>query len=260
MNIPKITHQIWMQGFENIPDKFKKNLETLHRLNPEYEHKQWDESMLRDECKKYSEECLERFNSLEQMILKVDLGRYVVLYNYGGISVDTDMEQLKPIRTLPDIDSNKFMISKSAFPYNMVGILNNAIIITPVNNKILETIIEAIINDKRKASDFSTKELCTQYLTGPKFISDILTNISMPYTIINNKYFEPCSSNDIFCTVDKDAIMDHKHDGSWVSSYINILLKILIFIIRFFIYIVLAIILIYFIIFRRGGKKKSKRV
>ena len=188
MSIPKITHQIWMQGFKNIPDKFKNNVETLHSLNLEYEHKQWDESMLRDECKKYSEECLERFNSLEQMILKVDLGRYVVLYNYGGISVDTDMEQLKPIRTLPDINSNKFMISKCAFPYNIIGMLNNAVIITPANNEILEKIIETIINDKRKASDFSTKEMHTQYVTGPAFINNILQNISMPYTIIDNKY------------------------------------------------------------------------
>jgi mannosyltransferase OCH1-like enzyme len=258
--IPKITHQIWMQGFENIPDKFKKNVNDLHALNPEYEHKQWDENMLREECKKYSKECLERYDSFEQMILKVDLGRYVVLYHYGGISVDTDMAQLKPIQNLSDIESNKFMISKCAFPYNMVGILNNAVIITPANNEILEKIIETISNDKRKASDFSTKEIHTQYVTGPACINNILQKISMPYTIIDNKYFEPCSSDDIFCTVHKDAIMDHKHDGSWVSSYINILLKILIFIIRFFIYIVLAIILVYFIIFRRGGKKKGRRL
>jgi len=260
MSIPKITHQIWMQGFEKIPDKFKKNVENLHSLNEEYEHKQWDESMLRDECKKYSNECLERFNSFEQMILKVDLGRYVVLYNYGGISVDIDMEQLKPIRTLSDIESNKFIISKCAFPYNMIGMLNNAVIITPANNEILERIIETIINDKRKASDFFTKELHTQYVTGPKCINTILSNISIPYTIIDNKYFEPCSSDDIFCTVHKDAIMDHKHDGSWVSSYINVLLKILIFITRFFIYILLAIIAVFIFIYKRGGKKKGKRV
>ena len=260
MSIPKITHQIWMQGFENLPEKFRKNVDDLQRMNPEYEHKQWDESTLREECKKYSEECLERFNSFEQMILKVDLGRYVVLYNYGGISVDTDMVQLKPIKTLPNIESSNFMISNSAFPYNIVGFLNNAVIITPANNEILEKIIDTIINDNRKASDFFTKEMHTQNVTGPTLINNILKSISIPYTRIDNKYFEPCSSNDIFCVVDKDAIMDHKHDGSWVSSYINILLKIVIFIIRFFIYIVLTIVLLYIFIYRRAGKKRSRKV
>ena len=224
--IPKITHQIWMQGFENIPEKFKKNVEALHALNPEYEHRQWNESLLREECEKYSSECLERFDSFELMTLKIDLGRYVVLYNYGGISVDTDMEQLKPLSTLSYSELNGFTISKTAFPLKLFGFLNNAVIITPPQNNILKNIIDRIIADNRSVSDFSSNNSMVDETTGPRFINNTLSSINIPYTILDNKYFEPCSSLDYFCRVHKDSIMNHHHEGSWRSWY-NILSEVL---------------------------------
>lgn len=256
--IPKISHQIWMQGFENIPNKFNKNVEKLHTLNLDYDHKQWDEKLLREECKKYSDDCLKRFDSFEQMILKVDLGRYVVLYNYGGISVDTDMVQIKPIKDTPHINSNKFIISKLSFPYKYVGMLNNAIIITPANHPILKDMIDTIINDKRTKNDFLIKELYTQHVTGPFFINERLSKTTIPYTVIDNKYFEPCNSNDILCSIDKDTIMDHQHELSWVSSYINIFIKLFILLLRFLPILILGIIIIVFNKYKKN--KKSYRL
>lgn len=217
MGIPKITHQIWMQGFENIPDKFKKNVEQLHTLNPEYTHMQWNEADLRKECLKYSAECAERFDSFDLMILKVDLGRYVVLYNYGGISIDTDMAPLKPLSNTPGINNDIFMISMSAFPLNMLGKINNAVILTPVQNELLKKIIDTIISEKKNCDAFITKEMCVENITGPLFINDIIYNSKLPYKIMNNKYYEPCFNNDVMCSINKNSIMDHKHEGSWVS-------------------------------------------
>lgn len=249
--IPKITHQIWMQGFENLPAKFKKNVDDLHRMNPEYEHKQWNETELREECAKYSKECVDRFDSFEQMIMKVDFGRYVVLHNYGGISIDTDMAQLKPINNTPDIDSDKFMISKLSFPYNLFGMLNNAVIITPPQHVHLKNMIDRISKDNRTKNDFLTKELYTQNITGPFFVNDVIANSNIPYTVLDNKYYEPCNSNDILCSVDKDSIMDHQHELSWVSSYINVILKIVILFMRL-ITIAIGAAILFFVARKRG--------
>lgn len=256
--IPKITHQIWMQGFDSIPDKFKKNIYDLHRLNPEYDHKQWNEHMLREECKKYSNECLERFDSLEQMITKVDLGRYVILYNYGGISVDTDMEQIKPLSNTPNINSDNFMISKMPFPFNNIGLVNNAIIITPPNHGILADAIYTIINDKRKRSDFLIKDYYTDHITGPYFMNNLLNNTNYLYIKLDNKYFEPCNSLDIFGSIYNDSIMVHRHEGSWRSWYMSLSEFILILFLRIVPFIVTSYII--YIIYRRVlGSLKSRR-
>ena len=245
MSIPKITHQIWMQGFENIPEKFKKNVSDLHKLNPEYEHKQWDEQSLRNECLKYSKECLERFDAFDLMIMKVDLGRYVVLYNYGGISVDTDMVQINSINKTPGINSESFIISRLSFPLGLIGYLNNAILCTSVHNKLMQTMINEIIQDKRKCSDFLLKEICVDTITGPKFITRVLKNTNTPNLILDNKYFEPCPGLDLTCKADKNTIMDHKHEASWASSYLLYIGMVFIFIIKHIVYIVLIFGFIY---------------
>ena len=245
MSIPKITHQIWMQGFENIPEKFKKNVDDLHKLNPEYEHKQWNEESLRTECLKYSKECLERFDAFDLMIMKVDLGRYAVLYNYGGISVDTDMVQLRSIRNTPGIDSETFIISRQSFPLGLIGYLNNAMICTSIHNTIMQTIINEIIQDKRKCSDFLLNEICVDTITGPKFITKVLKNSNIQNLILDSKYYEPCANLDITCKPDKDTIMDHKHEGSWASSYILYIGIICIFIIKHINYILIIFSIMY---------------
>jgi mannosyltransferase OCH1-like enzyme len=217
MSIPLITHQIWMQGFENIPDKFKSNVANLHSLNPEYEHKQWDEKGLRAECAQYSEECAKRFDTLPTMIMKVDFGRYVVLYSYGGISIDTDMVPLRSLKETPGINENDFIISMSAFPLNIVGYVNNAVILTTPHNALMGEIIESIIADTRTCDAFVTDFMCVQEMTGPKRVHEIIKASGKPYKILNNTYYEPCYTHDIGCSTDSKSIMDHKHEGSWVS-------------------------------------------
>jgi mannosyltransferase OCH1-like enzyme len=80
--IPKITHQIWFQGWENLPEKYAKNVESLRILNKNWEHKTWDEQSLRAECEKFSPEALAKFDGFTRMMAKLVFGRYIVLYNY----------------------------------------------------------------------------------------------------------------------------------------------------------------------------------
>jgi mannosyltransferase OCH1-like enzyme len=65
MSIPLITHQIWIQGWDVIPDKFKLNTESLKKHNPEFTHMTWDEKSLREECAKISHNVRDKFDSLK---------------------------------------------------------------------------------------------------------------------------------------------------------------------------------------------------
>jgi hypothetical protein len=126
------TGQVVVMGrktWDSLPPKFKGNVESLKALNPGYTHMVWDEASLRDECRKLFPAVLAKFNSLPYLVQKVDFGRLVILYAYGGITVDTDMKSLKAIDTTPKIDTAELIVSLSAFPGNMIGQTNNAIVL-----------------------------------------------------------------------------------------------------------------------------------
>lgn len=88
--IPKIIHYFWF-GENEIPEKDKKNIETWKKYCPDYEIKLWNEknyvipdvAYVKDAAlmKKWGHVC--------------DYARLDVLYRYGGIYFDTDVEIIK---------------------------------------------------------------------------------------------------------------------------------------------------------------------
>jgi len=260
METPKITHQIWMQGWRELPEKFHENVEKLHEMNPEYTHMKWDAETLREQCKMFSQECLEKYESFEHLHSKVDFGRYVVLYNYGGISIDTDMAPLRSIKHTPHMNEHDFLISEMSYPANLMGFKNNAVIICAPNNQVLKTGIERIINDKRTPKDFKAKEEYINETTGPIFIGRLVDEHKEKVKILSYKYYEPCSPKDPYCEIQDDSIMDHQHELSWTSSTFKYLMWLFYFVLHNVRYVILAAILygLYFM-YKRVGKKFTKR-
>ena len=223
--IPRITHQIWLQGWSELPDKFKPNVQSLHDLNPDFEHKTWDEAGLRRECGRISAAVQAKFDSFPHLIQKVDLGRYVVLYNYGGISVDTDMKSLRPIETTPHFSESEsdFIVSYSAFPANLAGWINNALIMCKPHHPILLELITSIADCQRTADEFPTKELYIDATTSPSKFNGVLYRHLSEIVILDHTFFEPCFSVDPVCRPGPTSIMDHKHELSWFHGYTKLL-------------------------------------
>jgi mannosyltransferase OCH1-like enzyme len=217
--IPRITHQTWFQGWDVIPDKFQKNAEELVKLNPNYTHMKWDETSLRHECGKLGHEIVAKFDSFPHMIQKIDLGRYVVLYNYGGITVDTDMVPLKPIDEAPHLHTGKLIVSGHAFPHKLFSTTNNAVILAKPEHPFLKELIQEIVSkDMPTDSVFNISPLQVQVTTGPDMFNSVLSNYRDSVIVLDNTYFEPCAGTDPLCFPGKEAIMDHRHEGSWIYS------------------------------------------
>jgi mannosyltransferase OCH1-like enzyme len=225
--IPRITHQIWLQGWNKLPEKFRGNVHLLEEKNPEYRHMKWDEHSLRRECAKIGPEVADKFDSFPHLIQKVDLGRLVVLYNYGGISVDTDMKPLRPIDSTPHLDSAECMISKGAFPLNVIGHTNNAVILCRPRHPFLEDAVQTIAAASVKESDYSTKELYIDATTGPRFFESVILRHREKIVFLDNKFYEPCFSVDPLCRPTNDSIMLHEHEMSWVSPFFRDLFRLL---------------------------------
>jgi len=238
MLAPKITHQIWIQGWDKLPEKFQKNVSLLHELNPEFQHMQWTDVSLRDECAKLGTVYLKIYDGFTILMSKVDFGRYVVLYNYGGISIDTDMEPLRPIRDTPGLDKYTFMVSSSPLFPRWCNLVNNALIISTKKHTILEHMLNEIISTPSDPVNYILNELYVTNTTGPLFMNRIIQKFSDKIHLLENYLYEPCFSGDMFCTDTSESIMNHRHELSWMNPVTKFILRNIHYILLFLIFAV----------------------
>ena len=93
--IPKKIHYCWFGGKE-IPDKYKRYMESWHKFCPDYEIIQWNESNYDISKCKYMQEAYEK----NVWGFVPDYARLDIVYNNGGIYLDTDVELVKNIDDL----------------------------------------------------------------------------------------------------------------------------------------------------------------
>lgn len=90
--IPKIIHYCWFGG-KPLPKSAEKCIASWKKYLPDYEIKRWDESNFDVNAIPYTREayaaCKYAFVS--------DYARFWILYHYGGVYFDTDVEVIRPI-------------------------------------------------------------------------------------------------------------------------------------------------------------------
>lgn len=96
--IPKIIHQIWIQGFDSAPNHIKKCVESCARVNQGFQFIYWNEQMILDLLSKHkNDQLISIYKSLPSFASKADLARYVIMYHYGGWYIDADYMCFKPL-------------------------------------------------------------------------------------------------------------------------------------------------------------------
>ena len=85
--IPKIIHQIWL-GPSAIPQNYKYYLETWKKHHPNWEFKIWTEKEILAE----NFTSMDLYQKARNYAEKSDIVRYEILYRYGGLYIDTDIE------------------------------------------------------------------------------------------------------------------------------------------------------------------------
>jgi mannosyltransferase OCH1-like enzyme len=232
-SIPKITHRIWFQGWDKVPEKYQENVRLLEEMNPDFEHKNWDEQSLRRECELLGKPYVEKFDSIPLMIMKVDYGRYVVLYRYGGMSIDMDMKPIKSLNNTPGLDTEEMIVSKVPKPVEYIGYLNNAMFAVKPKSPIIKEMLDKCTSSQKKIEDYICKEDYLNNETGPAFVNKQLDKYRKKIKILDSEYFEPCYSTDPLCSSTEKTILDHRHSMSWIDAKIQFLCKFLFILYRF---------------------------
>ena len=98
--IPKTIHYIWVGGKE-MPDEYRRFIGTWKEHSPEYELKRWDESNYDFSKCDYMKEAYE----CGAWGFVPNFARLDIIYEHGGIYLDTDVEVLKSMECLLNDDA-----------------------------------------------------------------------------------------------------------------------------------------------------------
>jgi mannosyltransferase OCH1-like enzyme len=242
---PKHIFQVWFQGCSLINrDDFLQNTRNWKLLNNEWNYYCISEKELRIACESYSKECVETFDKFTNMHLKIDFGRYVMLYLKGGIYVDMDayivrsLDSSKHVKELIQefLNGNHVLGLSSLYlsppeSYIVVGhptMLNNAIMMASPLNPLLKDFIDAIINKARLQTKSTTSYIQIQNLTGPVHFNEYFQPLIKKHLsghiikVFPSEVFEPCHKHD--CDITSRTISIHSMERSWLSPEISTLL------------------------------------
>ena len=93
--IPKIIHYCWFGGAP-LPELAQKCIASWKKFLPNYEIKEWNESNFDVNQIPYTKQA---YKSRKYAFVS-DYARFKIMYEYGGIYFDTDVEVIKPLDNL----------------------------------------------------------------------------------------------------------------------------------------------------------------
>lgn len=93
--IPKVIHYCWFGG-NPLPDRYKKWMSSWRKYCPDYEIIEWNESNYDISKNKYMKQAYDA----KKWSFVSDYARLDIVYEYGGIYLDTDVELIRNIDEL----------------------------------------------------------------------------------------------------------------------------------------------------------------
>lgn len=100
--IPKIIHYCWF-GRGQMPALAQKCIASWKKFFPDYEIKEWNEDNFDVNIIPYTQEAYEA----KKYAFVSDYARFWILYQYGGLYFDTDVEVIRPMQKI--IEHGAFM-------------------------------------------------------------------------------------------------------------------------------------------------------
>ena len=209
--IPKIIHYCWFGG-NPLPEMGQKCIASWKKYFPNYEIKEWNESNYNIHKIPYINEA---YNAKKYAFVS-DYVRFDILYKYGGIYFDTDVEVIRPFDTI--LQNGGFMgiegcstvaaglgIGCNAglgIVYQILGFYENLYFINADGSYNLHTVVEYV----------------TEILKRNGFIEKNEIQILDGLTIYPAEYFAPKSNLTGELTITSNTYSIHHYDASWVPE------------------------------------------
>ena len=201
----KKIHYCWFGG-NPLPDLAKKCIASWKKFCPDYEIIEWNESNFDINCNAYVKEAYQA----KKWAFVSDYCRFYILYNYGGIYLDTDVELLKSLDELP----NTFVGFESP-NYVASGLIRAA----EPNDEICGLMLETYEKDIFSFEGGKTLTVCereTEILKGFGLQANGTMQQIKGTVVFPMEYFCPLNPITWKLNITKNTYSIHHYDGSWL--------------------------------------------
>lgn len=236
VTFPRNIYQVWYQGCDKIPRKeFIENAKNWKSLNPTWKYQCVCYEDMKRVAYAYSKRCGRLYESLPIMHMQIDLGRYLLVYMYGGLYVDMDAYAMRSINYEPSIMNMIQDYESTGRPVLAITkanaswlesvfsgtVYNNAFMVSSPKNPCLGRYIDMVIEScenllsKKSYNEFSM----IQDTTGPVKYSTFFKGQHHDSTIVilPNKIIEPCDFTKV-CNIEVETIAVHQFELSWIKT------------------------------------------
>ena len=208
--IPKIIHYCWFGG-NPLPKLAKRCIASWRKFLPDYEIKEWNESNFDVNIISYTAEAYKA----KKYAFVSDYARFWILYKYGGLYFDTDVEVIKPMDDI--IARGPFMGCQ-----NTAGKGATTLGVNPglgLYKEILEFYSDL---------SFINKDGSYNQQTVVKYTTDILVKHGLQLTndiqlvsgvyLYPKDYFNPKDFVTLEMSITENTRSIHHFDGSWLPA------------------------------------------
>ena len=211
--IPKIIHYCWFGG-KPLPKSAEKCIASWKKYLPDYEIKRWDESNFDVNAIPYTREAY----AACKFAFVSDYARFWILYHYGGVYFDTDVEVIRPIDDIINrggflgVESNRNGIYTVNPGLGFAATQGTAVIGEMVN---LYSTFHFINTDG--ASDLKNiVEITTDYLSSKGLQNTDEIQDCCGFTIYPKDYFCPIDYDTRELKITENTRTIHHYAESWV--------------------------------------------
>ena len=208
--IPKIIHYIWF-GDRPKTKRIQKCINSWKQFCPDYEIIEWNESNFDVNCHPFAKEAYDAKN----YAFVSDIARLIILYEYGGIYIDADVEFLKSPDAL--LENDAFIGIETDLYVNsgqMFGTVKNS----PLVKEHLEQYDNISFSECEDITKITCPKLLTELLIQKGFKTDGSEQVIEGLHIYPQEYFNPFDTRTGKMEKTENSYSIHWSAHSWVSQ------------------------------------------
>jgi mannosyltransferase OCH1-like enzyme len=192
VGFPKIIHQTWKNNI--VPPHWQSSQDMWKKYHPDWQYILWTDDMNRNFIRDNFPMLLSTFDNFPYNIQRADMIRYAILYKFGGVYCDLDLE---PMSNLEDLFPNKgvYLVQSKNTP----SYITNSFMASSPNDPFWLKVLEEC--SKPPKWWWIGKHLYVMNTTGPMMISKVYYDSGITINLLPLSLFScgvcskmPCKS------------------------------------------------------------------
>lgn len=201
--VPKVIHYCWF-GRNEKPRLVRRCIESWHKVMPDYKIVEWNEDNFNVFVNSYTTYCYDRAAWAHLS----DYARLAIVYQHGGIYLDTDVEAVRPFDDLLEtafigFEENSYVNSGQGFG-------------APAGSSVVLAMMQPYFHWRPPFQNCPS--LNTIALKQFGFMPDGITQRLKGITVYSSDYFCPLDDKTGVLTVTKNTHSIHWYGKSWMSA------------------------------------------